>query len=215
MAAKQPIVGDMTKCLVSEKFRGLCGELATWRMNQVITLMEQTKGKGRVLGFVKGLRFSARVAYLVRDIMSGKDVHVSWGHLVNEHGTSCSPECDIVIHRPGWLQKWNNGGKHPIMDFKFIKASEAIAVISCKSLTRVVDPDYCKDLMPYNITKVYLVCECCSPRATKRLSEQAKKAGYSGFHYLYEMEKGGSTFAVNETGILDFIAEMDALKALI
>jgi len=201
----------MEKCLLTEKFHGLSGELVNWRMNPMINLMEETRDRGRILSFVKGLRFSARIAYLVRDILPAKSVHVSWGHLVNESGTSCSPECDIIVHKPGWLQKWNHGGKHPIMDFKFIKCSEAIAVISCKSLTRSIDKDYCNTLRPYNVGKVFLFSECCSPSSVKRLKQQAQAAGYAGFYYLYSMKKGGDTFAVNEEGILAFIEEMGTL----
>ncbi len=215
MAKKVKPIGDIEKCLLTEKFHGLSGELASWRMNPGVTRMDKQRDKGRILGFIKGLRFSARIAYLVRDILATKNIHVSWGHLVNDEGTSCSAECDIIIHKPGWLHKWNQGGKHPIMDFKFIRCSEAIAVISCKSLTRSIDKDYCKGLKPYNIKKVFLFSECCSPVSTKRLTRQAKEAGYSDFFYLYTVRKDSDTFAVNEEGILEFIIEVEALLATI
>lgn len=210
MAQKAKSTGALEKCLITEDFYELSGSLAKWRLNPAIILMDKKKDKGRILGFVKGLRFSSRIAYLVRDIVSPTNLQVSWGHLVNDKGTSCSAECDIIIHKPGYLQKWN-GGKEPIMDFKFIHCSKAIAVISCKSNTRAVDKDYCNALKPYNVKKVFLFSECCSPSSTKNLTKKAVEAGYSGFYYLYTMKKGGDTFAVNEEGILDFIDEIRSL----
>lgn len=214
MVQKARETGDVGKCLLTEKFYGLSGELANWRLNPVISMMDTKRDKGRMLSFVKGLRFSARIAYLVRDILSPTNFQVSWGHLVNDSGTSCSAECDIIIHEPGYLQKWN-GGEQPIMDFKFIECSKAIAVISCKSNTRAVDRDYCNALKPYNVEKVFLFSECCSPSSTKNLTKKALEAGYSGFFYLYTMRKGDDTFAVNEKGILDFIDEIRTLLSAI
>lgn len=210
-AKKQIDRGALEKCLLTEKFHGLSNELAKWRMNPDLSLMEKRRDKGRVLGFVKGLRFSARITYLIRGILTGKDLDVSWGHLIDEKGASCSPECDIIVHNPGCIEKWNNGDKDPIMDFKFIKCTEAIAVISCKSLTRSVDQAYCDTLSPYKIGNIYLFTECCSPAAVSRLRKQAKAAGYAGFYHLYAMKKGAPTFSVDEEGILEFIDRMKSL----
>jgi hypothetical protein len=205
---KHHAMGAVERCLVTEKFYGLAGELAKWRTNPDIVLADKNKSKGRVLGFVKGLRFSARVAYLVRDILAGTDLHVSWGHLVDKNGASCSPECDIIVHPPGCIHKWNCGGKHPIMDFKFIKSTDARAIISCKSLARSIDTNYSKVMKAYNISCVYLVAECCDPKALPRLAGQAKRAGYSGFCSLYTMQKRTAVFSVNEPGILEFVMAM-------
>ncbi len=210
-AKKQTGRGIMEKGLLTEEFRALSGTLATWRTNPELSLMDKKRDKGRVLQFVKGLRFSARIAYLIRDILEGKDLHVSWGHLIDETGASCSPECDVIIHNPGWIRKWTTGAKHPIMDFKFIKCTEALAVISCKSLTRSVDEKYCKALRPYKIKNVFLFSECCSPAAVGRLKEKAKAAGYAGFYHLYTIRKGASYFEVNEIGILEFVEKVEAL----
>ena len=208
---KHTAKGEIERCLVTEKFYGLAGELAKWRMSPDIVLADEKRSKGRILGFVKGLRFSARVAYLVRDILAGANLHVSWGHLVDMRGTSCSPECDIIVHPPGFIQKWNCGGKHPIMDFKFIKCTDARAVISCKSFARNVDMDYFKSMKPYKIGCVYLVAECCNPKDLLRLERQAKGAGYAGFCSIYTIKKGASTFSVNEPGILEFVTAMRKL----
>lgn len=210
-AKKQTGRGVIEKCLLTEEFHALSGELATWRMNPELSLMDKRRDKGRVLQFVKGLRFSARIAYLIRNILVGKNLHVSWGHLIDEEGASCSPECDIIVHNPGWIRKWNTGGKHPIMDFKFIKCTEALAVISCKSLTRRVDQEYCNTLSPYKIDNIYLFAECCSPAAVSRLKEQAKAAGYAGFYHLYATKKEASTFLVDEESIVEFISKMQSL----
>ncbi len=214
MKKKDSSLGKIEHCLVTEKFHGLVGELAKWRTNPEIVLADAKKSKGRILGFVKGLRFSARVAYLTRDILAGSDLHVSWGHLVDTTGSSCSPECDIIVHPPGFIQKWNCGGKHPIMDFKFIKSTEARAVISCKSWAHSVDTKYCKAMKPYKIGCIYLVAECCDPKALPRLEMQARRAGYSGFCSLYTIKKGESMFSVNEAGILKFVKSIQGLMAM-
>ena len=78
---------------------------------------------------------------------------VSWGHLVDDNGESCSPECDIIIHRPGYYHRWN-GDESPIINFKFIECSEALAVISCKSQTNSVDKGYCKAFAKYILDTV-------------------------------------------------------------
>ncbi len=204
MLQRQSISSTTMSCLITEKFHGLSGELAKWRLSPEINLMDARRDKGRILGFVKGLRFSARIAYLARDIVSSAGLEVNWGHLVNAEGTSCSAECDVIIHKPGYLQKWN-GGERPIMDFRFIESSQAIAVISCKSNTKAIDKDYCSELKAFGVRNIFLFSECCAPASIKRLTRQAQERGYSGFFHLYTITKGADTFAVNEAGILEFI----------
>jgi len=111
--------GAMGKALSTEDFESLAYKLAKWRLDPSIKLMDSKKAKGRILDFVKGLRLSAQIAYLIRNILSADSLEVNWGHLIDNHGKSCSPECDIIIHRQGQIQKWN-GSERPIMDFRFI-----------------------------------------------------------------------------------------------
>lgn len=182
--ASRPGSGVIGRRLFTEPFDALTGVLARWRRDPQIRLMDSNTSKGRILRFVKGLRFSAQVAYLARHILSEDQVEVSWGHLVNDDGMSCSPECDVIIHRPGECHQWN--GK--IMDFRFIYCSNALAVVSCKSDTRSVDKKYCSDFQKYGVNNIILFAECCKPHRVIPLKEQALKSGYSGFYYLYTLD---------------------------
>ena len=139
-----------------EQFHGLMHELSEWR-----TMGLQDAG---ILGFVKGLRFSARLIYAIRDHLSSSDYEVDWGHLLTSDGDSCSPECDIIIHKRGCVREWN-GWKEPVMNFKFIECKDAIAVISCKSMITSIDKkhkSYIKALKPY-VDKIFIFAECCEP----------------------------------------------------
>jgi hypothetical protein len=136
-------------------FEQLIGLLQGWRVDEDIRQMDAEGRKGRILGFVKGLRLSAQVAYLTRRILSDKDVDVSWGHLIDESGELCSPECDIIIHRRGCYRQWNGGDQHPIMDFKFVECSQALAIISCKSYTKSIDKGYCPEFSEHGVQKFY------------------------------------------------------------
>lgn len=176
--------GHMRRQLYVEKFFALSRQLQTWRLDPYMQQMDATKAEGRILGFVKGLRFSAQLAYLVRDVLSEENVEVSWGHLIDESGDLCSPECDVIIHRPGFVQRWN-GGSHPIMDFKFINCSQALAIISCKSFTNSIDKRYCPAFAKHGIQRVVLFAECCKLNRVRPLRAQALTAGYKGLFYLY------------------------------
>lgn len=175
--------GHLTTHLNLQEFHSLKEELSQWRINPQIQEMEREKPGGIILGFVKGLRLSARLIYAIREHLSSTDLQVDWGHLLTEEGNSCSPECDIIIHSPGHEREWN-GNEHKIMDFKFINCRQAVAVISCKSLIKTVDRKYPQRLKPY-VDKVLLFAECCEPNAVNRLKASAKSAGYTGFWYLY------------------------------
>ena len=205
MSASLPldIEGSMAKRLITEEFYGLSDKLWQWRSDPAIQLMDKERQRGRILGFVKGLRLSAQVAYLVRQIISTDGLEVSWGHLINDRGSSCSPECDIIIHRPGCLQHWN-GSNDPIMSFKFIQSKNAVAVISCKSYTRSVDKQYCDEFHEYGLKNIFLVAECCSPSSVERLKKEAKDEGYKGFYYLYSFKKNSSVRLQDESVYLDF-----------
>ena len=148
--------GHMELRLRTEPFLGLTEELVQWRLDPNIRLMDTTKDKGRILGFVKGLRLSARILYILRTIVSSQKLEVSWGHLVDDYGKSCSPECDIIIHRPGYILEWN-GSSNPIMNFKFIQSRNALAVVSCKSYAKSIDKDYCINFKKYNLENIFLI----------------------------------------------------------
>ena len=199
--------GRMATNLITEDFKGLSNKLWQWRSDTEIQLMDKKRQRGRVLGFVKGLRLSAEIAYLVRTIVSTENLQVSWGHLINERGSSCSPECDIIIHRSGYFQQWN-GSSDPIMNFKFIEAKNAIAVISCKSFTADIDKKYCEDFHEYGLKNIFLVAECCRPGSVKRLKRQAKEAGYKGFYYLYTYKENDFSFGQDENVYIEFFKDI-------
>ena len=197
--------------LSTEKFYGLTEELVRWRLDPQIRLMDKTREKGRILGFVKGLRLSARILYILRNIVSGRNLEVSWGHLIDDYGKSCSPECDIIIHRPGYFHEWN-GSSDPIMNFKFIESRNALAVISCKSYAKSIDKDYCNDFKKYSLYNIFLVVECCPSAAVANLKRQAKESGYKGFYYLYALDDGSGTYNVDERIYIDFIETIQSLE---
>ncbi len=179
----RPQPGRLAAHLILEEFHSIKAELSQWRTDPQIYEMEREKPGGIILGFVKGLRLSARLIYAIREHLSTFNLEVHWGHLLTEEGNSCSPECDIIIHLPGFDREWN-GHESKVMDFKFINCQQAIAVISCKSFIRAVDRGYRRGLRPY-VDKVLLFAECCEPNAIDKLKRSAKSAGYEGFWYLY------------------------------
>ena len=65
--------GAMGSLLCLEDFYALAEKLYSWRCNPVINTKESNKDKGRILGFVKGLRLSAEIAYIIRSILSSED----------------------------------------------------------------------------------------------------------------------------------------------
>jgi hypothetical protein len=130
--------------------------------------------------------------------------------LLDVSGEYCSPECDVIIHKPGSHTRWN-GSEKPVMDFRFIKCSEALAVISCKSFTVGVDRRYCQELRRY-VKRVWLFAECCRPNAVDRLTKKAKQAGYSGFWYLYTWD-GSSPISPNPESWLDFLKALRNLAS--
>ena len=196
----------LTTQLHLQEFYGLTGELSEWRVNPQIQEMEREKRGGIILGFVKGLRLSARLIYAIREHVSSFGLEVDWGHLLTEEGESCSPECDIIIHLPGCEREWN-GHDHRIMDFKFIDCRKAIAVISCKSFIKSVDRKYPQKLRPY-VDKVFLFAECCEPNAINRLKTSAQSAGYTGFWYLYACNQETSACTVDPNQWENFLHQL-------
>jgi hypothetical protein len=190
-----------------EQLVGLTAELQKVRHHPPLTRRHDGKYEGDILGFVKGLRLSARVIYFLRECLSGEQgVSVSWGHLLNAEEQACSPECDVVIHRQGHIRNWN-GGEKPVMDFKFIRAEGVRAVVSCKSRLDSIDGSYPVALKQFGIRKVFLFAECCRHDRLKDLRKAAAKAGYSGLWCLYTTEKDdteGSTFRTDESMYVEF-----------
>lgn len=171
-------------------FESLKSELQRWRTPELRDL-EKQKGSGLVLGFVKGLRLSAGLIYVLRKQMSSGGLDIHWGHLLNSSEDSCSPECDVIIHKPGFLEEWNGGDRQDrVMDFKFIVCDKAIAVISCKSFAKAKDIDakYVRNLKQY-VKHVFLFAECCPPSEYERLCDKAKGVGYSDFCCLYKWDE--------------------------
>lgn len=168
-------------------FHRLSGDLQPWRTGVDLKVLEAAKGSALVLPFVKGLRLSAQLIYILREELSATDLEVDWGHLLDDEGESCSPECDIIIHRRGHDGKWD-GNDNPVMNFKFVKRERAVAVISCKSYVKGVDAEYVKKLQRY-VKLVFLFVECCSPEKADSLRKKARATGYAGFGYLYTFDE--------------------------
>jgi hypothetical protein len=170
-----------------ERFEGLAGELKPWRKSDDLKVIQSAKGSALVLPFVKGLRLSAQLIYILRTRLSHTNLEVDWGHLLNDEEVSCSPECDVIIHHRGCWQEWN-GSEHGVMHFRFVESKHAVAVVSCKSFAKKIDPEYAKKLRPY-VKDVFLFAECCAPKQIGSLRSKAAAAGYAGFWYLYTYDE--------------------------
>lgn len=195
--------------LILEDFHELLGNLQEWRIDPEIKKLERGRPGGLILGFIKGLRLSAKLIYAIRKNLSRPGLEVNWGHLYHAD-EGLSPECDIIIHLPGRLQRWN-GSSNPIMDVSFVDSRKAIAVVSCKSFIRRVDIDYCSRMKPY-VSNILLFAECCAPGSVQRLKQSAKSAGYKGFWYLYTCTKKCDT-EHNENEWLNFLEEIRRIVA--
>jgi hypothetical protein len=180
------------------RFSQLAAEFQGLRLSPPEVTNVPGKRTGEILRFVRGLRLSARVIYILRANLSSAHLEVSWGHLLNQDKASCSPECDIIIHEKGFVEKWN-GDEHPIMDFRFIEARKTRAVVSCKSKLSDIDADYPKDLKRYGVKHVFLFAECCREDKFKALSAKAKKAGYMAVGCLYFTSPKGDGFKTDES----------------
>ena len=73
------LVGQL-ECSV---YQAMCGEFSSFRIDPIIRMMEKNKEKGRILGFLRGLRLSAHLIYAIRDVLSGSGLHAAWGHLMD------------------------------------------------------------------------------------------------------------------------------------
>jgi hypothetical protein len=205
-----PPKGLMGGRLALERYHAMCGTLRTWRIGEIQEL-ERSRRKGRILGFVRGLRFASQLIYSLRTTLSGENVDVSWGHLLDDTETLCSPECDIIIHKKGFVQQWNGDGGHaPVMDFKFVRSVDALAIISCKSWLTQIDPAYAGDVKKY-CPKVYLFAECCPPKRIAKLKAAATAAGYGGFWCLYTFDPKTLYTTDDESQWLDFVKTVQAI----
>jgi hypothetical protein len=190
------------KSLRVEQLIGLKEELQKLRHHPPLVQRSDGKYEGDILGFVRGLRLSARVIYFLRERLSDTDLQINWGHLLDPNEDSCSRECDVVIHVRGHVRKWNGTDK-PIMEFTFIEAAHARAVVSCKSTLKSIDKDYPKDLKKYGVKNIFLFAECCAEADYPRLRKAAKKAGYRGLWCLY-LTRGSAFFETDESMYVAF-----------
>jgi hypothetical protein len=187
-----------------EPLIGLTAELKTLRQFPPVTQQSSGRYEGDILGFVRGLRLSARVLYFLRDHLSGTGLQVSWGHLISDSEESCSPECDIIVHQPGIVRRWN-GSDNPVMNFSFINARDARLVVSCKSTLSSIDAQYPKDLKKHGVKSVFLFAETCKASALEGLRKRAVKAGYAGFWCLYTTSEADPFFfKTDEPMLIDF-----------
>jgi hypothetical protein len=90
------------------------------------------------------------------------------------------------------------------MSFVFIDATQAKAVISCKSTLTSIDKEHPKSLRKYGVENVYLFAETCDEKRLPKLREAALKAGYSGLWCLYTIGNDTASFKTDEPALLSF-----------
>jgi len=210
---KKKVVTGIADRLDLQHYHKIRQDLLHWRIDHFIRAIEEKKAEGKILAFIRGLRFSAQLIYAIRELISGSGLEVDWGHLLDKDGQYCSRECDIIIHRSGWRARWN-GNEKPIMDFRFVNQDNALVVISCKSYIKsgAVDKQYVPCLKPF-VKKIWLFAECCEGKHTDSVATQAQKAGYENFWYLYKWERKTASQEPNESGWMAFVKKLRRLKA--
>jgi hypothetical protein len=166
---------------------------------------------GSILGFVKGLRISAKLIYFIRHTLSNHSCEVDWGHIIDISSGACSPECDVIIHNPGFFERWNGGGDKPVMDFLFVESKHVKAVVSCKSKLTTIDEAYPKLMAEHGITKVFLFAECCSRSNYENLKSQAILAGYVGVWCAYFTTGQEGAIEEDENHYVDFWTTLRSL----
>lgn len=207
-----PKDGHTARLLYETPFMRLFAEMMEWRIDPFIRELEREKQKGRIFPFARGLRLSANLIYVIREILSGTNLTANWGQLLDRRGNYCSCECDVIIHCKGHIGRWNGTNEKPIMDFRFIEQQKAVAVISCKSYLRSgdIDTEYCKLMKPF-VKKIWLFAECCGPRSAESIERKALRFGYKKFWYLYTWSKQTSP-RPNRDGWSKFVKEVRKLK---
>jgi len=199
--------------LLRERFETMAAGFKSWRISAFLRQLNTSKGKGRVLPFVRGLRLSAQLIYAIRELLEGSGLTANWGHLLDQEGNFCSPECDVIVHKTCYTPRWN-GTQKPIMDFRFVPMSEARVVISCKSQVKTIDEKYAREVRKY-VNRVWLFGECCGPRSAKSLMDKARQLGYEKFWYLYTWSPKREEISdrdFNREGWNDFVTEVRKLK---
>lgn len=186
-SAKQ---GALAQQFALRKLSRLANELIEWRSNHEISQIDREGGG--VFDFVKGLRLAARLIYILRERLAKHSLEANWGQVMDDNGVYLSPECDIIVHANGHLDRWNGEGPSEIgniMDFRFIELKHVLAVISCKSYLSSVserDQKYCARLKPYlKGRKLWLFAECIPKGKEKEMRGKARKAGHDVLWYLY------------------------------
>jgi hypothetical protein len=173
----------------------------------------KTRVEGDILGFVRGLRLSARLIYILRPKLRDQHIEVNWGHLLDQQRLLCSPECDVILHMGGSEEQWNgHGGDKCVMDFHFVQAEKVKAVISCKSKLTSIDVDFLHLVKSqFKVKHVLLFAESVPTKSRVALVRKAKKCGYSGLWYLYEIGKDRQP-VVDENVYLDFLSTVKKLS---
>ena len=189
--------------LATRELSQLADELQNLRCYAPLLSTGGGQYQGHILGFVKGLRISARLIYFIRKCLSTQSLQVSWGHIIDVDSGACSPECDVIIHLPGHYDKWNDGDK-PVMEFLFVEARYVKAVVSCKSVLAGIDQQYPDQLRAVGVTNVILFAESCSQTNYENLKKQAIAAGYSGLWCSYFTQSSGDEFITDENHYNEF-----------
>lgn len=207
--------------ILKTKYSRLYGEIRAavepFRVNPFFAELDRQRSSGRILPFVKGLRFSAKLTYAIREILVGSNLQADWGHLVDEDGGYVSPECDIIIHQKDCrLADWWNGEgkKNGIMDFKFIETEFVKVVISCKSKieTSEVEEDYFNKLNEY-VDRIWLFAECCgSERKFNNIRTRAQEYGYEDFWCIYTQNSAGDLGYLEDVWF-DFVRKVEGLRS--
>lgn len=207
--------GGYLKSFQKEKYNTIKEQLLSYRLDPFIRDKEAEPGpnKGLIFPFARGLRFSALLIYSIRESLSGSDLEVNWGQIIDDDGMACSGECDIIIHKKGHAHRWNGDNANHIMDFRFIEKENALAVISCKSyLTKsAIEKQYCEYMLKY-VKKVWLFAECCGPESVELIREESKQIGYENFWYLYTWSRSTDQIIDDENGWYHFIETVKSLR---
>ncbi len=194
------------------RFLALAAEFAGWRTSPAIVLPEAESDSGTILGFVQGLRLSAKLIYELRELLRETSLKAHWGQVLDRHNRSFSRECDVIIHSGHSTNRWN-GGKKPVMDFAFVRYDRVRAVISCKSKLTAkdsLDHEYCESMSRY-VGRIYLFAECCEDVDIEVMRRRAIKAGYHGFWALYTLPRGSQEWLADEPGWMAFVKTVHAL----
>lgn len=192
-------------------FEELCAALLTTRECPPVVTIQQKNGKrkkrGDILDFIKGLRLSARLIYILRERLRDQGVEVNWGHVEDDSQRLCSPECDIIIHDGGVADRWNGRNDHCVMDFLFIKREAVKAIISCKSTLTAsgIDADFAEVVRKtFKIKNTFLFAETVDHSQYASLKKKAKAAGYKGLWPLYRLAPNDQKVK-NPQDYLDFL----------